>query len=133
LTIDALLFVKANVGANFYHGLYAEGGADIPDGGALVATSALTAMAGPVSESQTTLMTAAYAVVDPDTYWIALELDDGVAQRFFRTFNELCMGDPPTARKYVRDGGFGALTDPCPATIVSNQPVVMMARVSSVP
>jgi len=100
----------ATIAGNVYVGIYAEGALNTPAGGALLATSISTAHAG-ANASQSIDFTAPINL-SAGVYYLAIEFSDATAT-IVRGGNTSFF--PGALHSYDRGGGYGALTNPCPA------------------
>lgn len=101
----------ATVAGNVTVGLYKAIVEDDPTGAVLIASSASTAMAGANAVQFIAFTSAVY--LTPGRYYLAAEYSDGTA-----TFGSSAISAPLIQNSlayYNRGGGYGALTDPCPA------------------
>lgn len=130
MTLDRIGLLKgATIAGNLIVGIYEDNG-DTPFDGALVVESASVAMSAGTFRKQE--ITIANTLLDPALYWLAIETDDTTA---------VVYGFPSTlsyegtlqAYYYDRAGGYGALTDPCPAVVRESEAPVLYVRVASVP
>ncbi len=126
--VDAVTITNAaTISGNLIVGLYGPVAftTDTPAGAPVVVQSVSTAHAG-ASTGQ--IITFTETFLTKGKYYIAFELDNATAT-VFRQLNILDVAG--WSATYVRAGGYGALTDPCPAvtTTGSNMPGVVL-RVS---
>ena len=104
------IFNGMQVAGNVTVGIYAEGAADTPAGGAVLAEAA-TAQAG-ASGVQSIALTP--TPLPAGAYYVAIEMSDGLGTTGRSSGNSgLFMVNGKCY--YDRAGGYGALTDPCPA------------------
>jgi len=116
-TVDRIMVhqYEGTVAGNCRVGIYKDGTTpDLPDGGALVVESASVAKAG-INQKQ--LITIADTVLEPGLYWLAYESDENTT---IISSERGIFGIDPGHRYYDRGGGYGALTNPCPATTGGN-------------
>lgn len=112
VTIDQVSFYIVTANGNVTMGIYGPLTTEETAAGApLAATTASTALSG-TNGGQWISLTSS-VVLQPGRYYLATEFSDGTA-----TFGKI--GSYPLnsgwAQYYDRGGGYGALTDPCPAT-----------------
>jgi len=124
--VDAVVFVNyATVAGNITVGLYAAGAVDTCAGGVLVAESASTAMAG--ANARQVIAFSAPVTLAPGQYFIAIEGSDATAT--IGAITNTNQPFPAAGQKYARAGGYGALTNPCPAVTDNQQPMFCLLRV----
>lgn len=128
-TVDRLAYINRAANGNLIAGIYEDNG-DTPAGGSLVKESASVACVLGVQE---------VAVTDTSLteglYWLAYIFDDVTAQ-WARSASTNIIEDNATlvGKYYDRAGGYGALTDPCPAVATdNNNSIISYMRVKSVP
>lgn len=111
-TVDAVQYIHgAALAGNVIVGIYGP----IPTeetclGAPVVVQSASTAVSG--SANQPSIVTFTPTRIGPGRYYAAVEFDDG-ANTFMRHSNQTQVTG--WTQTYARGGGYGALTDPCPA------------------
>jgi hypothetical protein len=111
-------------------GIYRDNG-DTPVGGAVVVQSASIAKSG---TNRTQEFTVATTSLQPGLYWIALVSDENTTKFDRYGVSEFFTGGTFFAAYYDRGGGYGALTDPCPAiTALTSMALHAFVRVASVP
>ena len=110
VSVDGIeVYNFATVAGNIIVGIYKVATNDTPVGGAVITQSASTAMAG-ANQYQFIPFPSAVSLT-PGQYYLAAEYSDVTA-----TFGESNQaGNQNWSCAYTRGGGFGALTDPCPA------------------
>lgn len=128
--MDALAFaVRGTAAGNVILGMYHDSGAiapKTPAGGALIAETPSTAVAGTfrVQEIEVT-----DAWLPPGLYWVAIESDGTTLTVTGHGDGEMDTGGTLRTYYYDRDGGYGALADPCPAvTLMSVIPDYVFLR-----
>jgi hypothetical protein len=126
--VDAIVIPNAaTIAGNVTVGVYGPIalGTDDPSGAALVVESASTAHSG-ADTPQAITFTETY--LPKGKYYLALELSDATATVY--RYTSVAQATGLTAR-YARGGGYGALTNPCPAATLtaSNMPGLLL-RVS---
>lgn len=112
-TVDAISFSKGTTQAgNVTVGIYGPVSTEETAAGlAVIIQSASTAVAAGVSTSQDVTFTA--TVLRKGRYYAAIEFDDATNTYMRNPNQRQVLGWSYT---YARGGGYGALTDPCPAT-----------------
>jgi len=129
-TVDAIMIYlwQGTVAGNLRVGIYKDGTTpDLPDGGALVVESASVAKAGTWRKQ---LVTIADTVLEPGLYWLAFQSDEATS---IVSSERAIFGVDPQHRYYDRGGGYGAFTNPCPATTSGNiMCPLMFLRVKSI-
>jgi len=127
ITIDQLIYnVGAGSAGNVRMGIYAQGGADIPDGGALLAE------AGPVAQAAANtpqFLGIANTRLTPGAYWIGIQGDNAVGSHI--RLGHAIPVQP--ARSQTFNQAFGAFTNPCPATIAGGAGPFVAVRILSIP
>lgn len=126
IIIDRLGYMVGTVQAgNIRVGLYRDGTvADAPAGGALVVESASVAQ---TSVNSLQLVTVADTLVMKGLYWFAWQCSDATATAWMWRDNN---GIWPNC--YTRGGGYGAFTNPCPATAgVAGDNMLCLMRVKT--
>jgi hypothetical protein len=115
----------ATIAGNITVGIYAEGSSGTPVAGAVLAQSASTAHAG--ANGRQTITFASAVFLNAGAYYLAFETSDATAtigrnpsQDFGGTLSYY----------YDRGGGYGALTDPCPASAATFGNIPTMLLVS---
>jgi len=123
--IDGLCYIVVTSSGNVTGGIVGPIAVedDSPDGAAVVAQSASTAV-GSVGAQ---VLTWTPVLVQPGIYYTCLEFDNGTVEYGF-TGNH---GAPGLERRYDRGGGYGALTDPVPVTASNSVPPRVRIRVAS--
>ena len=129
LTVDRICVSKLGVAAgNYRAGIYKDNG-NTPTGGALVVESDSIAKGGAWASIELTI---AATQLEPGLYWIAILSDEATTQ-VLATYNSEGVG-LSVENRYYDIGAYGALTNPCPATLLApngNCPNSML-RVSSI-
>ncbi len=127
--VDAIAFdnsgvVAGNVTAGVYGPITTE---ETCNARPVIVQSASTAVAG-INSAQTVTFTATY--LKPGRYYAAVEFSDGATMTSKRhTGVQMFIG---AGQHYDRGGGYGALTDPCPAP-TENFTTLIAVRVRCVP
>lgn len=130
-TISHVGWVNRVVSGNVIVGLYADNG-DTPVGGAVIDESVSGAIVAGVNEKKEVALPNTPQLT-PGLYWIASEFDDALDEIARHNLHQ-SLGGTLNLHRYNRGGGYGALTDPCPATTIeSEQLPTMYVVVSSVP
>jgi len=104
----------ATIAGNITVGIYAEGAANTPEAGALMVESASTAHSG-ANILQTIAITA--TALPAGAYYVAFEVSDATATVFRNS--TVAVISTGQGFYYARAGGYGALTNPCPAVTAS--------------
>lgn len=134
-TVDGIYVPKGSgtVAGNCIVGIYGPvaRATDDPANAAVRAQSSSTPMSGGTSSPQLVAFSQDIALT-AGKYYIAVEFDAAAAGKFLRMTQALYANG--IMYRYSRGGGYGALTDPCPATTESstNQPGISL-RVKSQP
>lgn len=116
LTVSGVQFINvATVAGNITVGIYGPlVTEDICDGSPLIASSTSTAAAGANQSQYIAFSSNVY--LQPGRYYVAIEASDATHTFGRVTINNLIAG---YAGSYDRGGGYGALTNPCPAVTPS--------------
>jgi len=140
LTVDRLGIVweAIAIDGNIILGIYADNG-DTPVGGAVIAETASTPNSGSAGGGYTTQEIAITDLqLEPDLYWFASE--HSVINNYYGIGGSAALagtlvgGNGTLAGYYYnRGGGYGALTNPCPAVTIFKDVAYQFARVKSVP
>lgn len=129
-TVDRICVICAAVSAgNMTVGIYEDNGGT-PVGGALVVESASLAKPGNFRHVEYTI---ADTQLVPGLYWVAVESDEATTILIDVEMFGGLIGRPIEPHTYDRAGGYGPLTDPCPATANPAHAPLMYLRVASVP
>lgn len=112
----------ATIAGNITVGIYSEVTKDTPAGGTLLGSSASTAHAN--ANNGQTINFANPIVLGAGVYYIAFEVSDATATIYKSQTVWLIT---PNSFVYDRGGGYGTLTDPCPAVSLStSQPFIAL-------
>ena len=114
----------ATIAGNITVGIYAEGAPNTPAGGAVLVQSASTAHAGS-NVFQSIAITPTW--LPAGGYYIALICSDATSDIYRLGALSLYDGQ---GFYYDRAGGYGALTDPCPAVTAATTPIPVATLIS---
>lgn len=127
-TVDRICVIYSGTRAgNMRVGIYTDAG-DSPFDGDLVVESASIAKSGTWRHQEFTI---AATFLEPGLYWVAIQSDEATTVLLWLDG----VGTVPVAHQpyyYDRGGGYGAMTDPCPAVTAINYGPICYLRVSSV-
>ena len=112
------------IAGNVTVGIYAEGATNTPVGGTVLVQSASIAHAG-ANTLQSFPITATF--LPAGAYYVALEVSDATATIGTITATNFSVGQ---SFYYDRGGGYGALTDPCPASTATSTNMPSMVLIS---
>jgi hypothetical protein len=127
-TVELIGYVAGAVAGNCIVGIYADDG-DTPAGGALIVESASVAI--PAVANHMKELAIADTQLAAALYWLAIEFDDDSSA--FRDIPAQLVDGTLVAYYYDRAGGYGALTDPCPAVTEQADGPWMYTIIASVP
>lgn len=123
VTVDRIgLTMDDPTAGNWTVGIYADNG-DTPQGGDLIVESASTSKGASWTSQEITITP---TTLQPGTYWLAIQSDE-VTTVIMRT-SSMYSGITLNPRYYDRGGGYGALTNPCPALTATSFAANMWVR-----
>lgn len=128
MTVEAIAAAMVGTSAgNRIAGIYKDNG-NTPVGGALVVESASDAKVGTYQRDEISI---ADTQVEPGIYWLAYESDEATSILMSDAAG-FTVGGTLQNCYYDRGGGYGALTNPCPAITNTSLCPVLFLRVDSV-
>lgn len=128
-TVEAIGWCSGAVAAgNYITGIYEDNG-DTPVGGAVIVESPSAAVPGANQLVESTILA---TQIDPALYWLAVEFDDNT-NTARRIDGSVKQGGTLETHFYLRAMGYGALTDPCPATTTQQHNPWQYLLIASVP
>jgi len=128
LYVDAVIIHLGDpVAGNVIVGIYADN-TDTPVGGAVIIESASTAKTGTNRQMEVAITE---TLLTKGLYWLAIESDEATTI-LQKSSGYWCAGGTLKSHTYERAGGYGALTDPCPATTTDSVSLIVDLRVSKV-